>query len=79
MSSGFSANLGYKMPKNWSFDQFFEYSLGGIDIDKVGVSGYWDNGQSSFEYPTDAERLLELEEAKKISIAKKNYRSTATI
>ncbi|MFS1087809.1 glycoside hydrolase domain-containing protein [Enterococcus casseliflavus] len=71
MSSGFSANLGYKMPKNWSFDQFFEYSLGGIDIDKVGVSGYWDSGQSSFEYPTDAERLLELEEAKKISIAKK--------
>ncbi|MEB6148292.1 glycoside hydrolase domain-containing protein [Enterococcus casseliflavus] len=71
MSSGFSANLGYKMPKNWSFDQFYEYRLNGIDIDKVGVSGYWDSGQSSFNYPTDSESSLELEEAKKAAIAKK--------
>ncbi|MDT2660503.1 DUF1906 domain-containing protein [Enterococcus hulanensis] len=71
MSSGFSANLGYKMPRNWSFDQFFEYSVGGLDIDKVGMSGYWDSGQKSFNPPAPNEEILmELKAADQTTIAK---------
>lgn len=44
MSTGFSGNLGYKIPSNWAFDQFHEfssYSAGGttIALDKVAYSG----------------------------------------
>lgn len=42
MSTGFSGNLGYPMPENWAFDQFFEYtfpSSPSFDLDKVGFSG----------------------------------------
>lgn len=43
MSTGFSGNLGYPMPLNWSFDQFVETSIGSgdgyIGIDKCGYSG----------------------------------------
>ncbi|WP_278627801.1 glycoside hydrolase domain-containing protein [Thomasclavelia cocleata] len=57
MSSGFSCNLGYPIPKNWAFDQFFELnsSNGGkfnsspdFDLDKVGYSGR-DSGISNFD------------------------------
>lgn len=52
MSTGFSGNLGFKMPKEWSFDQFVELSIGigagQLDIDRVAVSGR-DYGFSSFE------------------------------
>ena len=43
MSSGFSANLGYTLPKNWAFDQIAEtkYSVGNIKygLDKDIASG----------------------------------------
>lgn len=42
MSTGFSGNLGYPIPDNWSFDQFYEYrfdSNPSFDLDKVGISG----------------------------------------
>lgn len=44
MSSGYSGNLGYKLPDNWAFDQFFEFSYKEevdekIDLDKVAYSG----------------------------------------
>lgn len=40
MSSGFSGNMGFKMPDNWSFDQFAEISIDAdLDIDKDGYSG----------------------------------------
>ena len=38
MSSGFSGNLGFKMPSNWSFDQFNETRISDFDIDKVNSS-----------------------------------------
>ena len=31
MSSGFSGNLGYPLPKNWAFDQIKEYTIGSGD------------------------------------------------
>ncbi|MEN2682251.1 glycoside hydrolase domain-containing protein [Lacticaseibacillus paracasei] len=37
MSTGYSGNLGYAMPMNWSFDQFIEYSIGNIPIDQVAT------------------------------------------
>lgn len=43
MSSGFSGNLGYKIPDNWAFDQFATTTVGSgngkIEIDKDGFSG----------------------------------------
>lgn len=40
MSTGFSGNMGFKMPKNWNFDQFHEISLSpDWGIDKVAYSG----------------------------------------
>jgi peptidoglycan hydrolase-like protein with peptidoglycan-binding domain len=52
MSTGFSGNLGFPMPKNWSFSQFYETSIGEdsgyLEIDKNDSSGR-DNGASHFE------------------------------
>ncbi|QUH16850.1 DUF1906 domain-containing protein [Lacticaseibacillus rhamnosus] len=39
MSYGWSGNLGFKMPTNWAFDQFTEYSIYGTDIDQISSSG----------------------------------------
>ena len=50
MSTGYSGNLGFKLPTNWAFDQVLETSIGSgngyIDIDKDIKSGR-DNGQTS--------------------------------
>ncbi len=56
MSTGFSGNLGYPMPNNWAFDQFYEGSIGSgsgsIGIDKDGFSGR-DSGVSHVNPPSD--------------------------
>lgn len=42
MSTGFTGNLGFKMPENWTFDQFYEYKFASspsFDLDKVAYSG----------------------------------------
>lgn len=43
MSTGFSGNLGFRLPENWAFDQIKEYSIGtgseSFGIDKVVMSG----------------------------------------
>ena len=44
MSTGFSGNMGFKIPENWNLDQFHEISditIGNesIDLDKVAYSG----------------------------------------
>lgn len=42
MSSGFSGNLGFKMPSNWNFDQFDEFGISDYwAIDKVVHSGLY--------------------------------------
>ena len=51
MSTGFSGNIGFKMPKPWAFDQYTEYSKRGLDFDKVAVSG-WDKGQIEYNLPS---------------------------
>ncbi|MCY7908524.1 glycoside hydrolase domain-containing protein [Bacillus inaquosorum] len=56
MSTGFSGNLGYPMPNNWAFDQFYEETIGSgsgsIGIDKDGFSGR-DSGASNVNPPSD--------------------------
>jgi len=43
MSSGYSGNLGYAMPRQWAFDQIVEFGLGSgsgyLDFDNDAVSG----------------------------------------
>lgn len=43
MSTGFSGNLGYKIPDDWAFDQFHEYTFTNASesfgLDKVAYSG----------------------------------------
>lgn len=56
MSTGFSGNLGYPMPDNWAFDQFYEGTIGSgsgsIGIDKDSFSGR-DKAVASVEPPSD--------------------------
>lgn len=40
MSTGYSGNLGYRLPSNWSFDQIYEYTPApGLPLDKDIKSG----------------------------------------
>lgn len=41
MSTGFSGNLGYALPENWTFDQIREYTQGdgSFNVDCVAISG----------------------------------------
>lgn len=39
MSTGWSGNLGFKIPDNWAFSQIVEYTLGGFGVDKDAFSG----------------------------------------
>lgn len=56
MSTGYSGNLGYKIPDNWAFDQFYEpkeaqgTGAGAIFIDKVAKSGRY-AGENSITDP----------------------------
>jgi len=54
MSTGFSGNLGFSMPDNWAFDQFYTTSIGSgsgyLEIDKDGFSGR-DYGVSKLDDP----------------------------
>lgn len=58
MSSGYSGNLGYQMPDNWAFDQFYTTSVGSgngqIEIDKDSNSGR-KTGVNYINLPTDDE------------------------
>lgn len=56
MSYGWSGNLGFKMPTNWAFDQFVEYTAVGVDIDQVASSGK-DQGSKSFKASPNVVRL----------------------
>lgn len=38
MSSGFTGNIGQKMPSDWSYDQFYETTSNGVGIDKCIAS-----------------------------------------
>lgn len=56
MSTGFSGNLGYKIPDNWAFDQFYEFTFSGsgesFALDKTAYSGRY-NGFNQVENHSD--------------------------
>ncbi|UOW69530.1 glycoside hydrolase domain-containing protein [Paraclostridium bifermentans] len=58
MSTGFSGNLGYPLPKNWAFDQISTIKVGSgdgaIEIDNNIYSGR-DNGEYEVEKPEKPE------------------------
>ena len=60
MSTGFSGNIGVRIPSNWAFDQFYETIYGSgdsqINIDKVMASGQ-DTGVSSLTLSNVAKGL----------------------
>lgn len=78
MSTGFSCNLGYSMPKNWAFDQFCELSSfsssPSFPLDKDAYSGR-DAGFKKFDAvstKTDEEIAQENLRAK-VKIARNQY------
>ncbi|MFG5564618.1 glycoside hydrolase domain-containing protein [Enterococcus faecalis] len=70
MSTGFSGNLGFPMPKEWAFDQFYEHSELGFLIDKVAISGR-DHGTKAFS--TTIGNLIQLETIKLLNALGKNF------
>lgn len=59
MSSGFSGNLGFKMPNNWNFDQFDEINIEDWGIDKVIYSGLYPTVGSFINRKTDEQLIKE--------------------
>lgn len=76
MSTGFSGNLGFPMPKNWAFNQIGPGVAGSLEIDNVVVSGR-DTGVSRLlaSQPTnnEIEESKNKLENKGSSIAKKVF------
>lgn len=56
MSTGYSGNLGFPMPNNWAFDQFYEYTFSknneSFGLDKDAYSGI-DPGVGRLNIPVD--------------------------
>ena len=59
MSSGYSCNVGQKIPNDWNYDQFKEISnyQGELDIDKVNFAGKIEPISSIDEEPGDASEV----------------------
>lgn len=77
MSTGFSCNLGYPIPTNWAFDQFYEKNFEStptFPIDKDAYSGR-DKGFSQFDSVSEkTEEELEQDEiASLVETARKQY------
>ena len=56
MSTGYSGNLGFPMPRNWAFDQFYEFTFSknneSFGLDKDAYSGL-DPGVGNLNLPVD--------------------------
>ena len=77
MSTGFSCNLGFPIPSNWAFDQFYEQtfpSSPSFPIDKDAYSGR-DVGVTEFEeVPEKTDEEIEEENRNaQLEIARKQY------
>ena len=75
MSSGFSCNLGFGLPSNWSFDQFVEFQFSSspsFDLDKDAYSGR-DVGISEFD-ETEYMTPLEMEEDNEVIMVDNSIR-----
>ncbi|PPI27328.1 glycoside hydrolase domain-containing protein [Rathayibacter sp. AY1B5] len=76
MSTGYSGNLGYPLPKNWAFDQIKEYTIGtgsgAIGVDKNIVQGR-DGGQAAVSLALNADAFAYVD---KIQQAAETFVST---
>lgn len=54
MSTGYSGNLGFAMPKSWAFDQFDEEEIGDFAIDKVGTTAFRSTAVKNFSQTQDS-------------------------
>ena len=75
MSTGYSGNLGYPLPKSWAFDQYAGDEFGlktdpdYTDIDKVAVSGSYHGEEEVKPYdPFDPYENEKLAEAIKLAV-----------
>ena len=75
MSTGFSGNLGFKMPDNWAFDQFATITIGSgtgqIEIDKDAYSGR-DKGINYLETDEIYSIYLKLEKIYNVALSFKS-------
>jgi len=71
MSSGFTGNIGQKMPDNWAYDQFIEVTECGIGIDKNIASPRATAVLASSLSPHTPQENIEVDE--KYSVIKKLY------
>lgn len=80
MSTGFSGNMGYRIPSNWAFDQFHEFTFSGnstsFGLDKVAFSGR-DNGFG--EINSSAEDSLIIAEGKRVLSKWNIYPTSVTL
>ena len=62
MSTGYSGNLGFAMPRQWAFDQFIEFTIGygegAVGIDNDSVSGK-DDGFNTLSDGIDKELIYQ--------------------
>ncbi len=61
MSSGFTGNIGQKMPENWAYDQILETKVETLGIDKCVASGRATAIDPKFIYSFYDEDMLNLE------------------
>ena len=73
MSSGFSGNLGFKMPENWNFDQFDEIEIADWAIDKVVYSGLYP-AVNSYYQSNDRNMETVIEKIKDLEALVMDYR-----
>lgn len=63
ISTGYSGNMGFKMPKNWNFDQFHQFqvttSSGTWDLDKDAFSGKF-TAVTRLDTPTEKDLYTKL-------------------
>ncbi|HAP5462449.1 TPA: DUF1906 domain-containing protein, partial [Enterococcus faecalis] len=61
MSTGYSGNLGFPMPRQWSFDQFVEFTIGSgngaVGIDLIATSGR-DSGFNELSNDTNNDNYI---------------------
>ncbi len=76
MSTGYSGNLGFSMPKEWAIDQFIEFTIGygdgAVGIDNDAISGR-DKGFNSLSNENEGSILSFIEYVKKVQKLADDY------
>lgn len=72
MSTGYSGNMGFKIPQNWNFDQFHEFqvttSSGTWDLDKDAFSGKFEP-VTRLDSPTEKDIYTKLKNLYELAVS----------